>query len=367
MTPDWIFSLESQELQQKASQFFAAGNSTLQVIKKLRAEAAPELVSQVIELHELRIRGQQKFTQAAHMYFTRQQLEQATSEVIARYKSRRFEECNSVADLCCGIGGDAIALAKISNLSIVDLDPLILQMAQQNVKAYEARCSPLLQPAEEFHVASIDSFHLDPDRRHEKSGGKPTRSTHTDYFSPTTEQIKKLAQSNPNFGVKLAPATQAWEGDFEIEFIGHQRECKQQMVWSGRLAHQVGVRATVLDNAGQKSESFSVPHLTSRTVIASPPSKVKSYLFDPHASLLAAGLLPEFAESASLQILSSDSLYLTADQSMNSMLVSGFEVLEVLKPNMKSIESYLRSLNTGVLEVKQRGKHFAQLLIRFKN
>ena len=38
-------------------------------------------------------------------------LEQASDEVVAAHKAGRFSDCGRVADLCCGIGGDTLALA----------------------------------------------------------------------------------------------------------------------------------------------------------------------------------------------------------------------------------------------------------------
>ena len=47
------------------------------------------------------------------MYFVRAALEQASPEVVAKHRARRFADlgCQQIADLGCGIGGDAIALA----------------------------------------------------------------------------------------------------------------------------------------------------------------------------------------------------------------------------------------------------------------
>ncbi|MGH3867633.1 MAG: hypothetical protein ACRDQ4_16155 [Pseudonocardiaceae bacterium] len=61
---------------------------------------------------------------------------EVTSEVIARHRARRFEGAARVADLCCGIGGDLLALAGRRDVLAVDRDPLHLRMATLNADAY---------------------------------------------------------------------------------------------------------------------------------------------------------------------------------------------------------------------------------------
>ena len=69
------------------------------------------------------------------MFFFKKQLEQASNEAIAYFKAKRFQRFQSIADLCCGIGGDAIGLSQKSDLTIVDLDRDVLAFAEKNVSA----------------------------------------------------------------------------------------------------------------------------------------------------------------------------------------------------------------------------------------
>ncbi|OLT16508.1 hypothetical protein BJF78_13855 [Pseudonocardia sp. CNS-139] len=57
------------------------------------------------------------------MFFTRDGLEQSSAEVVARHTARRYAGAATVADLCCGIGGDLLALAAGSAVVAVDRDP----------------------------------------------------------------------------------------------------------------------------------------------------------------------------------------------------------------------------------------------------
>src|SRR6266511_2969792 len=64
----------------------------------------PALTRAALETALLRRRARAKFRHADRMFFTREALEQASSEPVARHRARRFAGLGVVADLCCGIG-----------------------------------------------------------------------------------------------------------------------------------------------------------------------------------------------------------------------------------------------------------------------
>jgi len=85
----------------------------LQLSAALRRDYPAELVIAALAQHELRLRARAKFTRAEQMWLTREGLEQASAEPIARHRATRYAGRARVADLCCGIGGDLIALVKL--------------------------------------------------------------------------------------------------------------------------------------------------------------------------------------------------------------------------------------------------------------
>ncbi|MGL4255519.1 MAG: SAM-dependent methyltransferase, partial [Microbacterium sp.] len=94
-------------------------------VSRLRKDGhSPDLVSAVVTQSRLRRRAEAKFGPfAARMLFTRAGLEQATRLGIAARHAVRFrdEGLNRVADLGCGIGGDALGLAGLG-LSVAAVD-----------------------------------------------------------------------------------------------------------------------------------------------------------------------------------------------------------------------------------------------------
>ena len=116
--------------------------SFLPCLTQLQKQFDSDLAKAALETAILRKKAQTKFSRADSMFFTRAGLEMASGEIISRYRAKRFAKFDRVADLCCGIGGDSIGFASISNpqsLISVDLDPLHLALAKLNLAAYDAR------------------------------------------------------------------------------------------------------------------------------------------------------------------------------------------------------------------------------------
>lgn len=326
-----------------------SGKTLVQITKKLRKKFTPQQTSLILQQHELRQRAKAKFTKSQQMFFLRKQLEQSTNELISFYKSQRFDKMNRVVDLCCGIGGDAIGLAEHQDLTIVDLDLEVVAFAEKNIEAYGFSSTPLACDVMEVDVRSFDAFHIDPDRRVDGN-----RSTKSEFFCPDMNQLEAMTQSNPNFAMKLAPATRPWLNHCEREFIGFDRECKQQVIWSGSLSKQTGIRATVLDRFGNPTESFFEEVADENDGDIS-TSNNRKFIYDPHPCLVAARLVNAFGRRNDLNRLTHDTVYLTGDQMLQSPLVQCFELIESCVLDDSLIKKLLVRHDIGQLELKKRG------------
>ena len=92
------------------------------------------------------------------MWFERTGLEQATAEPVARHKARRFAgRTATVIDLCCGIGGDTLALADWAEVVAVDLDEThFLAQLKLSELFYRLRALP---KAEEETLKAVNLAH----------------------------------------------------------------------------------------------------------------------------------------------------------------------------------------------------------------
>lgn len=310
---------------------------------QLRREFPDSLVRGAFALCDLRRRARAKFSRAGQMWFDRRGLEQATAEAVARHKAARFE--GSVWDLCCGVGGDAIALAAKCEVSAVDLNPVNCLRTEWNAEVYDcaARVSTVCAD-----VTSLDLgdrlVHIDPDRR-AKSAARVVR---VEDYVPNLAFLQELTRRCRGGAIKLSPAAN-FGGKFpgtEIELVSLDGECKEATVWFGSLVGAVPWRATVLPSG----ETLAGHPLD----FAAELQPLQQFLFDPDPAVVRAGLIDAAALQLNLSRLDAEEEYLTGDSSLNSPFVQSFEVLAALSNDLREIRRYFRESNFGSLEIKCR-------------
>lgn len=325
----------------------------------------PEL-SRLCEQLELRERAKAKFADPTGMRFTRIGLEQATDEHVGAYKASRFAECDSVADLCCGIGGDLRAMFLAVNstpgrrLCGVDLDPAVAACAAANVQAVAARVPAETRPLVRIEIADAASFatedfaawHIDPDRR---PGGR--RTTRVEAFLPPAEALSALLARNPNAAWKLAPGGDIppeWEAEPEREWLGRAGEVRQQVLWWGSLARFPGRRrATVIGAGGEVLAevigAVGMPPLPPQS------DEVLAYLHEPDPTVIAAGLADESAAALGAAALAYGTAYYVSAAPLNHPAWTSFAVEEVIPLDPKRLKAACRARDLGRIELKKRG------------
>lgn len=108
----WLVSREATPWLDRLRQ--ESDPTSLAVATRLRRDLAPELAAAVTTQVDLRRRGRRKLGPIADaLFLTPDGLEQATRPDVARWRAGRFAAASApVADLGCGIGVDALALAR---------------------------------------------------------------------------------------------------------------------------------------------------------------------------------------------------------------------------------------------------------------
>ncbi len=319
----------------------------LQKQRQLREEYPDDLVRAAFALEELRERAKDKFSRAERMWFDRQGLEQATSELIARHKALRFT--GPVWDLCSGIGGDTIALAERGEVLAIDRNPAACLRTGWNADIYGVKGRVQIECAdvEELFQSTAnlpDRVHIDPDRRASGRG----RSLRIEDAQPGPALLQKLMENVPGGAIKLSPAAN-FLGKFpnaEIELVSLNGECKEATVWFGELAAPGTWRATVLP----ENETLSGDPLEALCEFG----PLRRFLYDPDPSVVRSGLVNWLAEDLSLVRLDEAEEYLTSEAWCESPFVRGFEVLAELPNNDRAIRQYFRDHPAGEVEIKCR-------------
>jgi len=312
----------------------------------LRKQYPDDLVRAAVALVELRRRAAAKFTRADRMWLERQGLEQATSEPVARHKAQRFR--GHVWDLCCGIGGDTIALAEhCEEVVAIDRAPAATLRTVLNAQVYGVgdRVRPVCASVEAvWQDVAGQLVHIDPDRR-PGSGG---RAMKIEDYVPSLDVLRTLQQTARGGAIKLGPASN-FGGKFpdvEIELVSLHGECKEATVWFGELAGAGPFRATALPSG----ETLAGHPLE----VAAEVRPLERYLFDPDPAIVRAGLLDLLAVQLGLSRLDAAEEYLTGPQTVASPFVQAFAVEAELPNNERQIREALRKSSFGELEIKCR-------------
>ena len=117
---------------------WTSSDEIVRTVSELRkAGHSPDLVAAVLSQSKLRTKAIGKFGPfAERMLFTEAGLEQATRLSVAAQHAGRFSHAGVkwVADLGCGIGADALALAALElNVTAVDRDETTAAIASFNL------------------------------------------------------------------------------------------------------------------------------------------------------------------------------------------------------------------------------------------
>ncbi len=256
------------------------------------------------------------------------------------------------ADLCCGVGGDLLALAGRGPARGVDRDPVVALLARANLQVLNsaaATAEVVEADVVETVMTDVVAWHIDPDRR-----PRGSRTSRVEFSEPGPAVVARWLADQPAAAVKLAPAAvleEPWWQEAEREWISRGGQCRQLVAWFGPLAQHSGRRsATVLAASGRPRTIVEQSVDPLRTA-----PQVGQYVFEPDAAVLAAGLSDTLAAEHGLARLTDGAAYLTGDRPLSDPALAGFEVQEVLPFDMKRLKQAVRVRHWGRLEVKKRG------------
>jgi hypothetical protein len=267
----------------------------------------------------------------------------ATGESIARWRARRFEGFSLVADLTCGIGGDAVALASRTVVVGVDRDPILLRMARHNAGVYGAADSflPACADSREWRPDAPALF-LDPARR-----GEGRRWAGGEDLQPPLSLALEWARSRRAAGIKLSPAF-PWEpyaGEAEVELISSAGECREAVLWLGEI-RSCRVRASRVDRGATMTDREGEP------VPVRPPG---AFLYEPDAAVRRAHLVETLAREIGAWKLDPEIAYLSSDSRAATPFAAAYRVEEAFPFRLKELQRRLRSKGVGNVVVKKRG------------
>jgi SAM-dependent methyltransferase len=344
-----LLSPEGQRLLAQLGREPITRENHLRVASELRQRVSAELARAIIETVVLRQRAATKFDRAPAMYFTRDALEQASAEIVSAHRASRYDKAgfSHVADLGCGIGGDALSLSAISDVVGVDWSPLRLAMAQENLRVYgrSRHFHPLQADLIELSPLPVEALFADPGRRDEL--GRRIFSVHD--YRPPLATFEAWLEKVGNQGIKVSPGIDYAQipAGVEIEFISVKGEVREGVLWFGDLRTGAGRRATLLPAGATLTDEMVDPPIAI--------SEPREFLYEPDGAVIRAHLVEQLADRLDATKIDDDIAYLTAGQARETPFARCYALEDALPFQLKRLRQYLRERNVGRLTIKKRG------------
>lgn len=385
----------------------------------LRQEYPAELVAAALTQQALRTAARSKFGAADQMLFTRAGLEQASSELTAQHAAARFAGVRLVADLCCGIGGNLVALAAAAAAAV----PADTHGAGANhvphgtAATFGTSATPKAPGTREAPEAPaggmIVDFSQNADffQRHLLKGDHD-HDEHPQVIGVDADLTSlKFARHNVSVcastarvGFVCADVRQLPLRGIDAAFIDPARRDGQRRLPSGqyrppldwclRLAGTVpltGIKAAPglrrdlvpdgwetefvavgrelkeallwspgLATGGVTSRATVLPAAATLTSAATPPPPVRiadpgAYLLDPNPAVTRAGLVAELARQLGAWQIDPMIAFLSSDEPLATPFARTLRVLESAPWHEKRFARRLRELGIGSADIRRRG------------
>ncbi|MFN8077735.1 MAG: class I SAM-dependent methyltransferase [Kineosporiaceae bacterium] len=329
--------------------------------EKLRAEGSPaDLVAAALTQSRLRAAARAKFGPFADaMLFTPAGLEQATRLPVAARHAQRFASAGiaTVADLGCGIGGDAMAMAGLEREVVaVERDELTAAVATVNLRHWPSatvRC----EDATTTSLDGVQGAFCDPARR--TAAGR--RVLDPRLGSPTLDWVVGLAERVPAVAMKTAPGIghQLVPDGVEAQWVSVGGDVVEACLWFGVLARE-GVRRSALvlpDDAGEVGTPSSAPVEISDAagVEEASAGPLGTVLYEPDGAVIRSGLVSHVAAAVNGRLVDPTIAYVTADRFLRTPLATAWAVEDSFGFQLKTLRTWLRDRGVGRLTIKKRG------------
>jgi SAM-dependent methyltransferase len=372
----------------EAMEITAAVADPVAAATRLRRTYDAPLTAAVLTQAALRRRARDKFgADADVMYFTPHGLEQATRTEVAAHRAHRIAAAprsdgamngtaggatagtgglaagaagsaagggvagglqgGGVADLCCGIGGDLIALARAGcDVEAVDADPLTAAIAAANAEALGlgSRVSVRVGDAADLDPHAYAVVFADPARRTARG-----RVFDPPAYSPPWPVVLDIVSRAKGACLKVAPGIPdefVPEGA-EAEWVSFRGEVKEAVLWCGDLPARPVRRATLLPSG---ETLVADPALE-----PAPVGPVGTFVFEPDGAAIRAGLVAQVAAMVGGRLLDPRIAYITGDSAATTPWAARYRVVETLPFSLKRLRAALRAHKAGIVTIKKRG------------
>jgi len=333
-------------------------DGALQLASGLRERGVDaDLVAAVMTQSRLRTKARAKFGEFADdMLFTSDGLEQATRLAVAARHAQRYAAAGAslVADLGCGIGSDAIALAGLGLAVVaVEQDEVTAAIATVNLRALPAavvRHGDAL--ALDLAAEGVNAVYADPARR-TRAGA---RVFDPRAYSPDLDTLLDLRHQVPALGLKVGPGIpyRALPSQTHAQWVSVDGSVVEAGLWFGPLAPEGSGRSALLLGAAG-THLLSQPGDADASAARAESGPLGAYLYEPDGAVIRAGLVARIADDLGGTLVDPSIAYVTTPAERTTPFATGYRVLDSFDFGLKRLRAYLRTREVGRLTIKKRG------------
>ena len=348
-----LLSPEGLRLLDSLAPYQSQADIVRSVTELRRAGHSAGLVAAVLSQSKLRARAAAKFGDfATQLLYTEAGLEQATRLSVAALHAGRFRAAGieRVADLGCGIGADALAMAAIGlRLTAVERDEVTAAIASYNLAAFP-NVTVVHADATTVSLDEVDGVFLDPARR-TAGHGATTRITDPGEYSPSLSFALELAARMPA-GIKLGPGLEREliPADVEAQWVSVNADVVEMGLWSGPLARAGILRSALVIGSAGTYELTAAGDTEDAEV-----GELGPWLYEPDGAVIRARLIGNLARSLDARMVSAGIAWMTSGSAVDTPFAQRFAVEEVFPLDVGLLRKELRARGIGVLEIKKRG------------
>lgn len=318
-----------------------SGADPVAAATRMRKTYDAALTSAALTQAGLRERAKAKFGEdATLMFFTPRGLEQSTRREVAEHRARRLAGA-TVADACCGIGGDFLALARAGcTVTAVDIDPLTVAVARANAEALgvAGRVTVSVGDAAAVRPEDYDVLFADPARRTSRG-----RTFDPLAYSPPWPVVLDLISRAGRACLKVAPGIpyEFIPEGAEAEWVSYKGEVKEATLWTGDRPTR---RATLLPGG----------HTMIATGARARVGAMGRYVYEPDGAAIRAHLVGEVAELVGGRLLDPMVAYIAGDEAVDTPWATRYEVDDLMTFSLKKLRAALRERQIGNVTIKKR-------------
>ncbi len=277
----------------------------------------------------------------------------ATPEPVAEYRAKRLQ-CKMIADISCGIGGQALYFAKYCDfVYAIEIDENKISYAKKNaelmgISNIEFITGDALSTDVIASLPALDVVFSDPAR-------PPTEKERNiaNLSPPIPEVMKAYAEKTLNFAFEAPPqiTPEKIAFDCEKEYMSLDGKLNRLNLYFGELK-KADVSAIVLPGS-------TIIRQDSEKINANRTEKPGIYAYEPEECVTKAGLLDQlaisFKKNADISIFEIDEkrILISSDVPLKSKLFkNSYNVLQVTEFNTTKINSYLKQNSFGKVIIR---------------